>query len=464
MIRPHRNTSRAGQPSTARQVAVVVLGEHRESGDFTGPLLDRFTRIARLSPADARLAREIVYGVVRRQATLDALIQPLVRRPREAIESGLWTLMQIGAYQLVLLDAVPPHAAVSETVDLTRWLGRARWSGFLNGVLRSLSRGATGEIAAAPASDAIPLSEGRYRRWTVPPFPDPAQEPIAYFAEAFSFPQWLADRWSERFTFDELCRLGFWFNAPPPIYLRVNTLRATRDEILAAFRDENIEAEPAEAPEAIRMQSPARLETLPGFKEGKLAVQDLTAMRAARLLAPQPGEHVLDLAAAPGTKSTHLAALMNNTGKVIAADISAERLMRVHENVRRLGTDIVETAVVSADSSDVPPGPFDAVLIDVPCSNTGVLAKRPEARWRISPNDLIELPQIQQRLLAASCDRLKPGGRVVYSTCSIEPEENRAVVDAVLQSRPGFELIEEHAHLPGHPADGGYQALIRRSS
>jgi 16S rRNA (cytosine967-C5)-methyltransferase len=182
------------------------------------------------------------------------------------------------------------------------------------------------------------------------------------------------------------------------------------------------------------------------------------------LLDPQPDQNVLDMCAAPGTKSAHMAERMGNRGRVTATDVHAGRLSLVSAGCRRLGIEIVETQQIDRDGNNIPAGPFDAILVDVPCSNTGVLGKRPEARWRLKPDDLDELPTIQQRLLLLAAERVAVGGRIVYSTCSIEPEENEHVVDAVLQQKPGLKLQQTNAHIPGQPADGGFQALLVRES
>jgi 16S rRNA (cytosine967-C5)-methyltransferase len=450
------------RPATsARELAFVALEEYRMRGTFIAQALD--TEIARggIPPEHRPLATEIAIGVVRRQATLDAILQPLVRRPREQVEPGLWTLMRIGAYQLVFL-AVPSHAAVHETVEVARRIGQPRWTGFLNGVLRSVDRLATGEETATPAADAVPVGEQRYRRLKQPVFADPQQDPAGYFAAAFSFPAWLVDRWQRRFSFEQLLRMGSWFNTPPAVALRINTLRTTREAYLKSLAASGIEAGPGELPEAVRLVASIPVERLPGFAEGWFAVQDESAMRAARLLDARPGQRVLDLCAAPGTKTTHVAELMRNEGQIVATDVNPDRLARVDENCRRLGVRIVDTQVIGEDAADAPAGPFDAILLDVPCSNTGVLGKRPEARWRITPQDINELPQIQRRLAVAACERVRAGGRIVYSTCSIEPEENAAVVRWLLDRDSRFRLAAEQEYLPGRPADGAYQALIRR--
>ena len=451
-------------PGNARELAFVVLEEHHRSGKFVAALLDARLRESHcsVSSEDRRLATEIVYGIVRRQATLDSLISPHLQRPRHKIEEALWTFMQMGVYQLVFLTSVPAHAAGYETVETAKRLGKPRWGGFLNGILRAVERNLTDVPLDHPAADAIPMTEHRYRQCQNSIFPNPITEPGDYFSKAFSVPDWLTQRWLKRLSWGELTRLGFWFNTPLKTWMRVNVLKTTREKLLLALEDAGIRAVAGNLPEAVRLEGPARIEQLPGFSEGWFSVQDYSAMQAARLLSPQPGQFILDLCAAPGSKTTHLAELMNNQGTIFATDVNAERLGRIEENVRRLGLAIVQSQKISENVEDIPRGPFDAVLVDVPCSNTGVLGKRAEVRWRLRPQDLEELPVLQKRLLNAACERLKSGGRLVYSTCSIEPEENNEVVGSILESCPNIQLLEEIEHVPGKPADGGYQALLCR--
>lgn len=451
------------KPRTARELAFAVLEDHRETGEFVSALLDERLRSGEFPSADRRLATEIATGVVRRRLTLQRHIEACTSRPRQRIEQGLWTLLEIGAYQLLCLDSVPPHAGVSETINVAKRFGPPRWTGFLNASLRALAREPTDEETGSPAADSVPLTRGRYRRLVRPLFPDPVKSSAEYFSIAFSFPRWLAERWLPRFEADELFRLGFWFNEPHPPTLRVNRLKADRDDVLVSLAGCAIAATAGETPDSIHLERSAAVTDLPGFAEGQFTVQDESAMRAAELLDPQPGETVLDLCAAPGTKTTHLAERMQDSGRIVATDVNAGRLQRVAENVVRLGVTIVEPQLVSHDLHDAPAGPFDAALVDVPCSNTGVLGKRPEARWRIAPDDLRELPRLQTRLLHAACDRLRPGGRVVYSTCSIEPEENEGVVEELLEGRDDLRLERQVAMLPGRPSDGGFLALLTRS-
>jgi 16S rRNA (cytosine967-C5)-methyltransferase len=471
--RRFRRERASAHPKNARDAAFAVLSEYKNGGRFVAALLEPFFQDdAPNSALERRLAVELTNGVVRREATLDALLRPHVQRPRHQIEGELWTLLQLGTYQLVFLNSIPAYAAVNETVALAKSLGRERWTGFLNGVLRSVERMLTEEFQAEPGAMAVPISEGRYRRLTRAVFPDPSADPDGYCAEAFSFPRWLANRWNERFGFAELCRIGFWFDRPVPLSLRVNPLKISRDDLIRLLRQGGVDTVPGAICESIRLEGTARVDTLPGFREGFFSVQDESAMLAIDRLAPRPGETILDLCAAPGTKTTHIAERMQNQGTVIATDIRAERLVRVAENCARLGISIVHPILIpeSGHASPSRPadrdrcaGPFDAILTDVPCSNTGVLGKRPEARWRITQLDIAELVAQQSRLLESAYRRLRPGGRLLYSTCSIEPEENERIVAALLAREPALSLVAEWYQVPGRPSDGGYQALLIRA-
>lgn len=444
---------------SARELAYGVLKDWKPKGTFAGERLETLFRKRDVSPQDRRLATELVFGVIRRQATLDALLRPHVSRPRQNVEPDLWALLRLGAYQLTFLAGMADHAAVNETVELAKRTN-PRWGGFVNAVLRKVAGSLTDDVLSLPTADGVPLADGRYRLLAQKVFPDPENDPAGYFAEGFSFPPWLARRWGERFDADELFALGKHFDAPPALTVRVNRLKTTREAALEELKSAGIKAKPGAHPDSIRLKESSRVEELPGFADGRITVQDETAMHAATLLDPQPGQRVLDLCAAPGTKSSHLAEIMGDSGEVIAADASRERLKRVGETLVRLGLGSVRTVAIGEDGSGLPDGEFDAVLLDVPCSNTGVLGKRPEARWRVTPNDLRELPPRQVRLLSLALDRVRRGGRVVYSTCSIEPEENEGVVQAALAGREGFTVINSLLHHPGEPSDGGFQAVI----
>ena len=449
-------------PATARQMAFCVLDEHYRTHAMISPLIDRIAENA--AHTQRPLLMELTNGIVRRRATLNSLIKSHLTRRRDQVEGRLWTLLQLGIYQLVFLSSIPAHAAIHETVELTKWMKQPRWSAFVNGVLRSAQRSLTNEFDSEPRSDAVPITNGKFRQFTGEVFPNPETAFADFFATAFSFPRWLSNRWNGRYQRDELIRMGFHFNDTPTTYLRVNSLKTIREDLLGRLAESKITAKSGGIDESIVLESTAALTNLPEFANGLFTIQDESAMAASRLLNPQPGETILDLCAAPGTKTTHIAELMKNQGAIVATDVSGQRLSAVRDNCRRLGLDIVETLLIDRDGTDIPRGPFDAILVDAPCSNTGVLGRRPEVRWRIELKDIVELAEIQSRLLDAAASRLKPSGRIVYSTCSIEPDECREVVRSLLSRNSRLSLAEELFHKPGNKADGGYQALITASA
>jgi 16S rRNA (cytosine967-C5)-methyltransferase len=452
-----------GGRHNARSLALQVLLDCARHDAFIQEALDRRLADSGFAPADRGLATQLAYGTLRRRATLLALLEPLVSRPRHQVEAWLWEALALGACQLTLLSHVPPHAAIHETVELAVLFGRPGAKGFLNAILRALAALLTGEEAPGPAADALPLEQGRYRRLARPVLPEPTTHPVEYLAAGFALPAWLLRRWLERYGQEECLRLGFWFAGPAPLTVRCNPLRSSREALLAAWAAAGVTAEPGEQPQALRLRDAGPVRELPGYEQGWFSVQDESAMRVAPALSPLPGQSVLDLCAAPGGKATHLAELMQDRGRVVACDVDDRRLANVATLAARLGLTSVEACRLFPERDEaLPPGPFDAALVDVPCSNTGVLGKRPEVRQRLRPADLGELVALQTRLLRLAIRAVRPGGAVVYSTCSIEPEENGGVVRAALAEVPGLVLEAEEESVPGKPADGGYWARLRR--
>jgi 16S rRNA (cytosine967-C5)-methyltransferase len=456
-----------GRRHNARSLALGVLIDCDRHEGFIQDVLDRHLghpAARALSPVDRRLATHLAYGVLRRRGTLHALLAPLVSRPLDQVEPWLLHALCLGAYQLALLTQIPPHAALNETVELASQFGRPHVKGFLNGVLRACAGLITDDRVSAPSADAVPLEGGTYRRLARPVLPDPARRPVEYLARGFGLPLWLVQRWWDRLGSEEAYRLGFWFAGPAPLTLRVNLLCCTRERLLEALDQAGHRAVPGEHPQAIRLCEHTAVRDLPGYTDGWFSVQDESAMRVASATGVGPGAIVLDLCAAPGGKTTHLAELMGNQGRIVACDIEEGRLATVRELAGRLGVSCIETVKVDpVRPEEVPPGPFDVVLVDVPCSNTGVMGRRPEIRWRLVPDDIRELVGIQQRLLRRAVERVRPGGVVVYSTCSIEPEENGELVRGVVATVPGLTLEAEEAAVPGRPADGGYWARLRKA-
>jgi 16S rRNA (cytosine967-C5)-methyltransferase len=451
-----------GRRHSARSLALQVLLDGLAGNSFVQENLDgAFRACPELSAADRRLTTQLVYTTLRRRGSLDALLRPLVTRPQHEVEPWLWNTLRLGGAQLALLSHIPPHAAIHETVELAAQFGKPSAKGFLNGILRALAGLLTADECTTPAADALPLESGRYRRLARPLLPDPATEPAAYLSAGFSLPRWLTTRWLERLAWDESLRIAVWFITPPSLWLRTNRLKVERAAYLAALASAGIAAEAGPLPQSIRLLDAAAIRDLPGYAAGHFTVQDVSAQQIGAALAPTPGSRVLDLCAAPGGKTTHLAELMANQGEIIACDVDPKRLRTVDDLCRRLGIGIVKTQTLA---DDPPAGPFDFILVDVPCSNTGVLARRPEVRWRLKPEDIDRLVPQQTKLLIQAAERIRPGGAIVYSTCSIEPIENRQVVDNVLLALPDLSREAELEQAPGQPGDGGYWCRLRRKS
>lgn len=453
------------RPQHALELAFRLLDEHRATQLWVQDRLHSAYTRWNWPSAQRGIVTELVCGVVRRQRTLNVLLQSVLARPLSGLEPSLQTLLSLGAYQLAFLEHIPPYAAVNEAVELAKTLGFHRWTKLANGVLRSIARLCLPEFTIGPAADALPLGPARFRRLQKPILPAPGTDRIHYVAEGYSLPQWLVERWSHRMSEAELFAVAAACNTPPVTYLRVNHRRASVATVLARFITAGVQAEAiAESECGVRLIVGPPIPQLPGFAEGWFTPQDLTAMSAAVRLAPCAGDRVWDVCAAPGTKTTHLAELMDDHGEVVATDIDVERLQRIDENSKRLGLTSIRGRFVTPDGGHLPDGPFDSVLLDVPCSNTGVLHRRPEARWRLSPRDLVALPDQQLQLLKRAWARLRPGGRLLYSTCSIEPEENTAVIDGFAEGRTDVEQGEAVLQLPSVRGDGGYQALLIRKS
>ena len=468
--------------TTARSVAIDVLTRSFTRDGFVTELIDNGLSRAELSPQDRRFVTQLVFGVIRRRGTLDAMLKPFIQRPLNNVEPVLMDVLRLGAFQLVFLTHVPKHAAVHETVELAAHVDRTPAKGFLNGILRRIAEVVTSEFVDFAGPDTvpfetniIPLSERSrlhddfapttlresYRKLTRPLLPDPTHNLPEYLAAAFSWPHWLVNRWLDQFGPQECFRLGFWFNSVPPLWIRVNKLKCEREEYRIVLAAKNIDVEAGLHPQSLKLIDGIPVRDLPGYADGEFAVQDHSSMFVATAMYPQPDWRVLDLCSAPGGKTTHIAELMKNRGEIIACDIETKRLETVTTLCQRLGVTIVQTKLLK-DDTDVPPGPFDAALVDVPCSNTGVLGRRPEVRWRLQPNEFEHLIRLQTRLLIQALDRVKPNGVVVYSTCSIDPSENRGVVNNVLRNMRTLNLEADHTAIPGKPADGGYWARLRK--
>ena len=404
--------------SPARAVAARVLERVDTAGAFADLALDAELSRAGAGTRDAALATELVYGALRWQRYLDWILAPHSRRRLERLDPRPRALLRMTAYQLVFLERTPAFAAVDDAVSLARQRAKPGVPEFVNAVLRAFARRGPREREPAPPDD-----------------------PVEALALRRSFPTWLARRWVERYGVDEANALMTALNERPPLSVRANTLRTTRVALAVRLRDEEkLETTPTpHAPEGLIVAHGGRAASWRAFADGDFVVQDEASMLVARLLDPKPGDTVADTCAAPGTKTTHLAQLMENRGRILAFDPQPARLALVDESAKRLGVTIVETrrGAVEALASDFPAA-CEAVLVDAPCSNLGVLRRNPEVKWRRGFDDLAANARRQREILTAAATMVRSGGRLVYATCSLEPEENQRVVAAFLADRGDF--------------------------
>ena len=448
---------------TGRMLAWFALQNYDDTGRFLSEILSQADSQHSLSSQERGLAVDVAAGVVRRRRALDTFLESQISRPRSNVEPDLWRLLQLGAWQVVY-SRTPEHAAVDTAVELAKRAGRERWCSFANGVLRNIARLLSTDTVDDFAVDALPTENGLYRKLNQPILPDPVSDLSEYVGRAFSLPRSLARRWCSRMSPVDLAKSCFHSLKVPQITLRVNRLAATVGQVQHALQEHGVEVTPGENDWSLNLAHASRVTELPGYTEGWWSVQDVSAMAPAELLAPQSGEKVLDLCAAPGGKTTHLAELSGDAAAITACDVSEGRLRRVADSIERLKLTGATPVLIERDGSDIPATDYDAVLVDVPCSNTGVLSRRPEARWRFREDELNELVQLQTRLLLTAFDHVKSGGRIVYSTCSIEPEETTQLVESVTQQVPGLSLESQQLQLPGRPGDGAYQALLKKNS
>ena len=402
-----------------RQLAFLALRSIQRDA-FADVALDRVLQDAELNSQDRRLATELVYGSVRRQRTLDTLIDQLGKKKSHQQPPDLRAILHLGLYQLRYLNQIPASAAVNTTVELAKQNGFAGLSGFVNGLMRQY-------IRLAESGD------------------DPLQlplDPVKRLGTLHSYPDWIIQVWLEQLDLAETEQLCEWMNRPPHIDLRINPLRTSLEAVEAAMQAAGVAVKRLlHLPQALRLLEPAgSIQKLPEFQSGWWMVQDASAQLVSYLVDPQPGEFVIDACAAPGGKALHLAELMQDQGTIWACDRTSSRLKKLKENAERLG--IHSTEISIGDSRDQPQfvGKGDRVLLDAPCSGLGTLNRHADARWRQTPERVRELATLQQELLTAAATWLKPDGVLVYATCTLHPQENEQAIAAFLDQHPGWQI------------------------
>lgn len=410
--------------ASPRRAAFDTLLRLNGSDLHADDLIDQELSHNQLQGPDRGLFAELVFGVLRRQGTLDHYLAQMVQQPLDRLELPVLLLLRLGLYQLRYLDRVPSHAAVHETVELTKEI-LPRASGLINGVLRNYLR----------VQETLTL-------------PDPALQPSAWLAAAYSVPGWLAEQWLQQFPQNEAAGLAAASTEIPTLTLRTNTLKTSRTGLLERFTTAGLSAEATPfSPEGINLLDRCQVTDLPGFAEGLFTVQDESSQLVAHLLSPQPGEKILDMCAAPGGKATHLAQLMDDQGTLIATDMNQRRIRRIQESADRLGLKSIQPLASDALATGYLQGMlFDRILLDAPCSGLGVIRRNPEAKWRLTLSEVNRCAERQRLLLASAARLLKPDGLLVYATCSTAVEEDEAVVKDFLSRHSEF-VIENGSRL-----------------
>ncbi len=427
-----------------RQFASRILLRHLQGGEFIEDIFEEVIAGAGLKPVDRSLVQEITYGCVRWQATLDHFMDKLTNGRTQV--PPMRVLLRMGIYQSLMLDRVPGHALVNEAVDLARIIGLEPHTGFVNAVLRTCERD----------------REALLKEWQALKESQPAI--------GWSHPKWLVQRWEQRMPAAEVRALLEWNNQPPPVYARLNPLRMLPEQTIETWRTNDINYAFRKydwAPENLvfELSSLPPLAKLASFQKGAFYIQDPSTLLAVQILDPQPGERILDLCAAPGGKTTYIAQVIDDDGEVFASDRDPERLKLVTENCKRMHITSVSTSTADELDNYRRNGgePFDRVLVDAPCSNTGVIRRRVDLRWRLKPEEFARLHKVQLELLHRATSLLKPGGVLVYSTCSLEPEENEQLIAAFLEDYPLFDRETERALSPlRDKVDGAYVIRLRR--
>jgi len=414
---------------SARRIALEVLYKIQVHNAYSRIALDSALSSHELSKEDRALVTELVYGVLRRLNTLDWVVGTYsFKRKIEEFSPYVRNILRMGAYQLMYLDRIPAYAAINECVEMSKEFEHSGVVSVVNGILRAVSENVK-EIV----------------------YPEPQKNLSYYLSIKYSHPQWLITRWLSRFGEKETIQICETNNQAPPLSIRTNTLKITREELIRLLGQEELKVEASSvAPQGLKIRDFVSLTRLESFNNGLFTVQGESSQLISHILAPNPGETVLDTCAAPGGKTTHLAELMGNTGSVIALDIHKSRLEMIKENCLRLGVTNVKVELTDATKiSSIYPQKADRCLVDAPCSSLGIIQSQPEVRWnRDYRETLVKMPQLQSAILNEVSLCLKPKGVLVYSVCSLEPEEGEKVIERFLKERPLFRLESVKPYLP----------------
>lgn len=406
---------------TARDVALEVLVQVEKEHSYSNLQLNQALQGANLPRVDAGLATELVYGTIQRLNTIDGVLEQKVQRGLSKLKPWMRNLLRMTAYQLHYLDRIPAHAAINEAVTIAKRRGGQSMGGFANGVLRAIMR--------------------EPNLWDIPA----GSDLVSRIVWEHSHPAWLVSSWVDAYGEADTVAMCAANNRPPHGSVRVNALRTNREKLLADMKEEGLHAMPSSlSKDGIVAEGAGNLALSKWYRNGELSVQDESSMLVVEALRPEAGMRVLDCCAAPGGKTTHIAERMGNTGEVVANDVHAHKVTLIADQAERLGLTSVATLNVDASTlgRELPAGSFDAVLLDAPCTGFGVIRRKPDIKWAKRPEDVTSIASLQAELLDQAAQLVRPGGRLVYSTCTVERAENEDVVRRFLAyaAEAGWEL------------------------
>lgn len=414
-----KSSRSAGVPSNARELAMELLTRVEKEKAYSNLLLNKMLRQSGLDRLDAAFATELVYGTIQHKLTIDYYLGRFVSKGMAKLEPWVRNLLRLSFYQLYYLDRVPAHAAINEAVQLAKNKGHKGISGMVNGVLRNVER----QKETLQIPDSL--------------------DPVRQLSLRHSHPEWLAARWIRQYgdtVAEDICRAN---NEVPHVSVRVNTRKLTRDQLVADMRKQGIDATASPlAPAGVIVRQAGNMADSVWYERGEITIQDESSMLVAEAVDPLPGMSVLDCCAAPGGKTTHLAEKMNNEGTVIACDIHEHKETLIRKQAARLGHSSIETVAADARrlSEHFAKGTFDRILLDAPCSGLGVIRRKPDLKWAKEEQEIASVSRVQAELLEAVHELLKPGGILVYSTCTIEYEENEGQIRRFLERHKEFSL------------------------
>ncbi len=423
---------------SARAKAIKILSRFERSDSYIDKLLDSELNTDNLNRFDKSLLTEIVNGVIRWKNKIDWVLTGFYHGDYQKCLNVVKNSMRVALYQIQYLDKIPLHAAIYESVEIVKRIQGEKTAGIVNGVLRNIARNL--EIIRYPVKD---------------------DDIVYYYSIIYSHPRWMVKRWLQRFGEENTEKLLQRNNLRPYLALRVNLLKSGTNEIENILRDLNIYYYQCRfSQENYYLKTPHRgISSMEIFQNGKITIQDASASLAVKLASPVEGQSVVDLCAAPGGKSFYMAEMMKNKGKVIAIDKYDHKLNLISNGAQRLGLTCIET--LAGDSSEIKlEEKADLVFADVPCSGLGTLSKKPDIKWKREREDIINLAEIQRSILDNAADMVKPGGVIVYSTCTIEPEENEDNVNWFLDKHPEFELDPAEKYLPAEVCKNGFFATF----